>query len=87
MHPYPRLNQRSLVHDAKSRLQSAREVNDAGTAGLPVGQVSTLLGGEHLAGSDFIARDNRVYELFHYGFLPDPPVTVVGCSGRVVRNN
>ncbi len=62
MHPYPRLNQRSLVHDAKSPLQSAREVNDAGTAVLPVGQVTTLLGGENLAGSDPGARDE-----------PEPP--------------
>ena len=87
MLPYPRLNQRSLVHYVKSPLQSASEVNEAGTAVLSVGQGSTLLGGEHLAGSDLSAIDNRVYELFHYGFLPDPPVTVVGCSGRVVRNN
>ena len=85
MLPYPWRNRRSLVHDVKSPLQSAREVNDAGTAVLPVGQVTTLLGGENLVGSDPSERDERVYELFHYGFVPDLPGGVVSCPSFITR--
>lgn len=80
MHLYHLRNQRSLVHGVKSPLQSAREVNDAGTAVPPVERVTTLLGEENLDGSDLAEeRNNRTYELFHYGFVPDPPGGVVSC--------